>query len=75
MHGSSVLNTDGSIPIDYGSDIEDVPHGGGRGRLLLGSSLRWPIQRPIHSLVRGERVVKIRALQVRSVRILEKSAP
>ncbi|ETN22580.1 hypothetical protein PPTG_20944 [Phytophthora nicotianae INRA-310] len=36
MHGSSVLNTDGSIPIDYGSDIEDVPHGGGRGRLLLG---------------------------------------
>ncbi|ETM97688.1 hypothetical protein PPTG_20036, partial [Phytophthora nicotianae INRA-310] len=23
--GSSVLNTDGSIPIDFGSDIEDVP--------------------------------------------------
>ncbi|ETK81160.1 hypothetical protein L915_13325, partial [Phytophthora nicotianae] len=23
--GSSVLNTDGSIPIDLGSDIEDIP--------------------------------------------------
>ncbi|ETK85434.1 hypothetical protein L915_09749, partial [Phytophthora nicotianae] len=25
LYGSSVLNTDGSIPIDFGSDIEDVP--------------------------------------------------
>ncbi|ETM97311.1 hypothetical protein PPTG_20176, partial [Phytophthora nicotianae INRA-310] len=24
LYGSSVLNTDGSIPIDFGSDIEDV---------------------------------------------------
>ncbi|KAG6942718.1 hypothetical protein JG688_00017957, partial [Phytophthora aleatoria] len=25
LEGSSVLNTDGSMPTDYGSDISDVP--------------------------------------------------
>ncbi|ETL77613.1 hypothetical protein L917_21445 [Phytophthora nicotianae] len=61
----------GSIPIDYGSDIEDVPMEEAKLPRPRLPSLRRPKQRPTHSLDRGKRVMKIRVLQIRSVRVLE----
>ncbi|ETN15946.1 hypothetical protein PPTG_06207 [Phytophthora nicotianae INRA-310] len=40
LYGSSALNTDGSIPIDFGSDIEDVPVE--EDEAALGSGPRTP---------------------------------
>ncbi|ETM30788.1 hypothetical protein F442_23009 [Phytophthora nicotianae P10297] len=71
LYGSSLLNTYGSIPIDYGSDIEDVPMEEAKLPRPRLPSLRRPKQRPTHSLDRGKRVMKIRVLQIRSVRVLE----
>ncbi|KAG3052183.1 hypothetical protein PI125_g26194 [Phytophthora idaei] len=60
LEGSSVFNTDGSMPTDYGSDISDVP------------TSCWPQSRTIRSQGRGDTVKKIRALQVRSARETKK---
>ncbi|KAG2970402.1 hypothetical protein PC118_g16893 [Phytophthora cactorum] len=60
LEGSSMLNTDGSMPTDYGSDIRDVPMEDGE----VSSSAADSESRMIRSQGRVDPVKTIRALQV-----------
>ncbi|KAG3231457.1 hypothetical protein PI124_g23448 [Phytophthora idaei] len=63
LKGSSVFHTDGSMPTDYGSDISDVP---------MEPTPSRPQLRMSRSQGRVDPVKKIRALQVRSARVMMK---
>ncbi|KAG2899748.1 hypothetical protein PC116_g21097 [Phytophthora cactorum] len=60
LEGSSMLNTGGSMPTDYGSDIRDVPMEDGE----VSSSAADSESRMIRSQGRVDPVKTIRALQV-----------
>ncbi|KAG2782819.1 hypothetical protein PC116_g25177 [Phytophthora cactorum] len=62
LEDSSVFNTHGSMPTDYGSDIGDVPIEDGKFRPQQPTPSR-PQSRTIHSQGRADPVKMIRALQ------------
>ncbi|KAG3055725.1 hypothetical protein PI125_g25671 [Phytophthora idaei] len=71
LEGSPVLNTDGSMPTEYGSDIRDVPMEDGEVPSSAADSESAAVA---HEPVTGSRRPreKIRALQVRSARVMMK---
>ncbi|KAG4036803.1 hypothetical protein PC123_g27629 [Phytophthora cactorum] len=62
LEGSSVLNTDGSMPTDYGSDISDVLMEDGKSRPQQPTPSRAP-SRMSQSQGRDDPVKMIRALR------------
>ncbi|KAG3064716.1 hypothetical protein PI124_g24390 [Phytophthora idaei] len=71
LEGSSVFHTDGSMPTDYWSDISDVPMEDGEVPSSAADSESAAVA---HDPVTGSRrpVKMIRALQVRSARVMMK---
>ncbi|ETK89868.1 hypothetical protein L915_06252, partial [Phytophthora nicotianae] len=71
LYGSSVFNTDGSIPIDFRSDIGDVPMEEDEEASSSAAEAKAAKTTP-NPLAGSRRMMMIRTLQVRSVRELEK---
>ncbi|KAG2786641.1 hypothetical protein PC129_g489 [Phytophthora cactorum] len=71
LEGSSVWDTDGSMPTDYGSDIVMSPWRTGKPRPVQPTPSR-PQSRMIRSLGRVDPVKMIRALRARSARVMMK---